>query len=162
KNALLGGSSGTGWSRSASGSCSAVSIRRPVSQLLCSTRRSVRSTACLLDSSPGTSSPPGGWKWMPFGAGSRKSPPCSLGAVPQLVCSALQQEPPPERTRRLSERRTDEPVEVEATEEATSRELLAACPVIDAGDDHVDERPQSIARHTGIMRRVGWTRLIAF
>src|SRR2546428_7551317 len=59
---------------------------------------------------------------------------CDLGhrATTQLVGRALQQEPPPERDRRLTQRRADEPVEVEAAQEAAPRELLAARPIVDA------------------------------
>src|SRR2546430_14364580 len=89
---------------------------------------------------------------------------CDLGhrAATQLVGCALQQEPPPERGRRLSQRGADEPVEVEAAQEAAPCELLAARPITDAVEDDVDERPEPIARHGEIMRRSRWTRLIAF
>src|SRR6266545_1221988 len=79
---------GTDWSSASSESSQAASSRRRVSQRLCSSMRSVRSMALLLSVPAGTRRPPGGWKWTPFGAASRKSPSNRLGETPKARANA--------------------------------------------------------------------------
>ena len=48
----------------------------------------MRSIGALLVVGPASKRPPGGWKWMPFGAGSRNEPANRLGGSPKARANA--------------------------------------------------------------------------
>jgi len=126
----------------------------------------IAAIVCLL-SSPDTTRPPGGWKWMPFGASARKSPVKRLEATPyarrktrvnassdaypapnadvgrgcatsQFERRTFEQQAAPECRGRLAQNRRREAVEVEAAQARAAREVGAGTRVVDV-DENVDD-----------------------
>jgi hypothetical protein len=61
------------------------------------------------------------------------------------VRRALEQQAPPERSRRLADRARDEPVVVEPAEVHAARRLLSPRAVVEARHERVDQRAEAVA-----------------
>jgi hypothetical protein len=89
--------------------------------------------------------PPGGWKWIPFGAGSRGDPADRVRVLLQLIRGPFQQQPAPQRAGGLAGGGRHQPVEVEPAQVRPGGDVRAGRGrLLDAADNDVEQLTQLV------------------